>query len=92
MNKEKAKQLIDDADIYAVITGKKEDDKVLTNGIWKSYEKEDLENLLCSFIASIIQSVGFILSRQLIVDAVNKAFANYENVQESEIGWTNSIN
>ena len=33
MNKEKAKQLIDDADIYAVITGKKEDDKVLTNGI-----------------------------------------------------------
>lgn len=76
MNKEKAKQLIDDADIYAVITGK----------------KEDLENLLCSFIASIIQSVGFILSRQLIVDAVNKAFANYENVQESEIGWTNSIN
>lgn len=92
MNKEKAKQLIDDADIYAVITGKKEDDKVLTNGIWKIYEKEDLENLLCSFIASIIQSVGFIPSRQWIADAVNKAFANYENVQESEIGWTNSIN
>lgn len=92
MNKEKAKQLIDDADIYAVITGKKEDDKVLTSGIWRSHEKEDLENLLCSFIASIIQSVGFILSRQLIVDAVNKAMANYKNVQESEGRWTNSIN
>ncbi len=92
MNKEKAKQLIDDADIYAVITEKKEDDKVLTNGIWRSHEKEDLENLLCSFIASIIQSVGFILSRQLIVDAVNKAMANYKNVQESEGRWTNSIN
>lgn len=31
-------------------------------------------------------------AKQLIDDAVNKAFANYENVQESEIGWTNSIN
>ena len=46
----------------------------------------------CSFIASIIQSVGFILSRQLIVDAVNKAMANYKNVQESEGRWINLIN